>query len=154
MLKRLSPHDHLCLIYETVEEWRNTIIPFLKIGLERGEKCVYIMNVHTAEQLRSYLKDENIDFYRYENSGQLVLLKDDQAYLKENTFNPDNMISLLKSETEKAISEDYQCLRVTGEMSWVLKRNPGSDKLLEYEAKLNRDFFPQYPCLAICQLLR
>ena len=112
------------------------------------------MSVHTAEQLRSYLKDENIDFYRYENSGQLVLLKDDQAYLKENTFNPDNMISLLKSETEKAISEDYQCLRVTGEMSWVLKRNPGSDKLLEYEAKLNRDFFPQYPCLAICQLLR
>jgi PAS domain S-box-containing protein len=61
------------------------------------------------------------------------------------------MIALLISETEKAIADGYQALRVTGEMTWVLRGYPGSEKLLEYEAKLNSDFFPKYPCLAICQ---
>lgn len=61
------------------------------------------------------------------------------------------MIALLISETEKAVSEGYPALRTTGEMTWVLRGHPGSEKLLEYEAKLNRELFPKYPCLAICQ---
>ena len=36
-------------------------------------------------------------------------------------------------------------------MTWVLRGVPGSERLIEYEAKLNRDFFPRYPCVAICQ---
>ena len=36
-------------------------------------------------------------------------------------------------------------------MTWVLRGVPGSERLIEYEAKLNRDFFPHYPCVAICQ---
>ena len=61
------------------------------------------------------------------------------------------MIALLKDETEKALQEGYPALRVTGEMSWALQGIPGSDKILEYESMLNRDFFPLFPCLAICQ---
>jgi hypothetical protein len=40
-LEGLRVHDHLCLIYETREEQFATAIPFLRIGLEQGEKCVY-----------------------------------------------------------------------------------------------------------------
>ncbi|MCX6780537.1 MAG: PAS domain S-box protein, partial [Candidatus Magasanikbacteria bacterium] len=38
----------------------------------------------------------------------------------------------------------------TGEMTWVLGGAPGSDKLIESEAKLNR-FFPKNDCVALCQ---
>jgi PAS domain S-box-containing protein len=41
-------------------------------------------------------------------------------------------------------------LRVTGEMAWALRRKSGSDRLIEYEAKLNR-FFPGSRCMALCQ---
>jgi PAS domain S-box-containing protein len=41
-------------------------------------------------------------------------------------------------------------LRVTGEMSWALQGLPGSERLIEYEAKLN-GFFPGSKSLAICQ---
>jgi len=74
--------------------------------------------------------------------------------LREGTFDPDRMIALLISETEKALSEGYPALRVTGEMTWVLGGLPGSDRLLEYEARLNTEVFPKYPCLAICQYER
>jgi len=151
MLEALKPHDHLCLIYESLKEWRYAIIPFIAIGLKRGEKCGYIVDTSTANQVRNYLKKEGIDVGSVEKSGQLFILHQTEAYTREGSFDPDLMIALLKSETEKAVAEGYPALRVTGEMSWALRGHPGSGRILEYEAKLNQYLFPHYPCLAICQ---
>jgi PAS domain-containing protein len=60
------------------------------------------------------------------------------------------MILLLQEETERALDEGYSALRVTGEMTWALRGLAGSNRLIEYEAKLN-DFFLDSKCLAICQ---
>ena len=151
MLETLKPHDHLCLIYESQEEWRAAAAPFISIGLKQGEKCIYIVDTSTAEEIRKYLLEEGVDVASAEKSGQLSILHETEAYTREGSFDPDRMIALLISETEKAVSEGYPALRATGEMTWVLRGHPGSEKLLEYEAKLNRDLFPKYPCLAICQ---
>ncbi|MFQ6069799.1 MAG: MEDS domain-containing protein [Candidatus Aminicenantales bacterium] len=43
-LDRLQPHDHICLIYETVEELVSVVIPFISKGLKKNEKCIYIKN--------------------------------------------------------------------------------------------------------------
>ena len=150
-LETLKPHDHLCLIYESKEEWRASVVPFISSGLKRGEKCIYIVDTSTAEEIRRYLCEEGMDASSAENSGQLLILNQTEAYTREGFFDPDRMIALLIEETEKAISEGYPALRGTGEMTWMLRGLPGSEKLMEYEAKLNRDFFPKYPCLAICQ---
>jgi chemotaxis family two-component system sensor kinase Cph1 len=151
LLETLKPHDHLCLIYESQEEWRAAAVPFISIGLKRGERCIYVVDTSTADEIRKYLAEEGADVASAERSGQLVILNETQAYTREGSFDPDRMIALLISETEKAIAEGYPALRVTGEMTWVLRGHPGSERLLEYEAKLNRDFSPKYPCLAICQ---
>ncbi|MCX7913908.1 MAG: MEDS domain-containing protein [Thermodesulfovibrionales bacterium] len=151
VLEDLKPHDHLCLIYESKDEWRAAIVPFISIGLKRGEKCLYIVDASTADEIRGYLHKEGIDVLRVEKSGQLSILHHSEAYTLDGLFDPDRMIKLLITETKKALSEGYIALRATGEMTWVLKGSPGSEKLLEYESKLNKDFFPKYPCLAICQ---
>jgi len=151
MLETLKPHDHLCLIYESEEEWRGAAIPFLASGLKRGEKCVYVVDTSTAGEIHKYLGKEKIDTSAAEKTGQSVILHETDAYTREGSFDPDKMIAFLISETEKAIAEGYKALRVTDEMTWVLRGYPGSEKLLEDEAKLNRDLFPHYPCLALCQ---
>jgi len=46
------------------------------------------------------------------------------------------MIALLRSQTERALAEGYAALRVTGEMSWASRDLPGSERLIDYEAKL------------------
>jgi PAS domain-containing protein len=151
MLETLKPHDHLCLIYESQEEWRAAVVPFISIGLKHGEKCIYVVDTSTADEIRKHLAELGVDVASAEKSGQLSILHETEAYTREGSFDPDRMIALLISETEKAIAEGYPALRVTGEMTWVLHGQPGSERLLEYEAKLNRDLFPKYPCLAICQ---
>jgi len=100
-LKLLKPHDHLCLIYETHEEWRDAVIPFIEIGLKKGEKCVYVVDAHTAEQVRQYLHEEGVDVTEKEASGQLVILHETGAYTRKDSFDPDRMIQLLITETKR-----------------------------------------------------
>jgi hypothetical protein len=35
-------HEHCCLIYETEEEQFAAALPFLRSGLDRGEKCLFV----------------------------------------------------------------------------------------------------------------
>jgi PAS domain S-box-containing protein len=151
MLEGLKPHDHLCLIYESREEWRAIVVPFIAVGLRLGEKCIYILDTHSADEIRRYLTEEGINVTAAEQTGQLSILHQTETYTRGGSFDPDRMIAMLIAKTEMAVAEGYPALRITGEMTWMLHSHPGSEKLLEYEAKLNKDLFPKYPCLAICQ---
>ena len=106
-IAELEPGDHLCCIYETEEEHRAVLTPFLRHGLERGEKVVYIVDARTAETIPSYLRDDGLDVEPYLARGQLVLLTRDDAYLREGVFDPEGMIALLRAETERALAEGY-----------------------------------------------
>ncbi|MFW9990843.1 MAG: MEDS domain-containing protein [Candidatus Odinarchaeota archaeon] len=150
ILDNLKPGDHLCCLYNTEEEHQRVLTSFILDGLKKGEKVFYIVDFHSIDRIKEYIKDEGFDPEPYISKGQLVFLTRDESYLKEGIFDPDRMISILESETEKALVEGYPSLRVTGEMTWALKNLPGSERLIEYESKLN-DFFPGSKCLAICQ---
>jgi PAS domain S-box-containing protein len=151
LIDNLKPHDHLCLIYESREEWLATVVPFISSGLKRGEKCIYVVDANTASQIKAVLIEAGLAVDDYESKGQLSILHERDTYTREGYFDPDLMIALLIEETKIALSEGYPALRATGEMSWALRDYSGVDKVLEYEAKLNRDLFPKYPCVAICQ---
>jgi PAS domain S-box-containing protein len=118
--------------------------------LELGEKVLYIVDAHTAETVLKYLRDDGVEVEPYLANGQLSILTPSDAYMQNGIFDPDRMINLLRSETERALAEGHSALRVTGEMTWALRGLPGSERLIEYEAKLNR-FFPGSKCLALCQ---
>jgi len=149
-IEDIKPGHHICCIYSTEEEHKALLTPFLRQGLEHNEKVIYIVDRRTSTTVLGYLKDDGLDYHRYVEKGQLQVLSANDAYMKGGLFDPDSMISLLSRATESALSEGYAALRVTGEMSWALKGLPGSQRLIEYEAKLN-DFFPSSKCLAICQ---
>ncbi len=149
-IQQLKPGDHLCCIYESQEEWQGLIKPFIGLGLERREKIIYIVDSTTAEKVLRSLLENRLESKLYSESGQLIFLNADQAYMQEGIFDPERMISFLQEQTERAINEGYSALRITGEMSWAVRGLPGSERLIEYESKLN-DFLSRSKCLAICQ---
>ena len=59
-LEELAPRDHLCSIYETSEEHLAVAIPFIRIGLDRGEKCIYIADNGTEGAVREAMSAEGI----------------------------------------------------------------------------------------------
>lgn len=146
----LEPGDHLCCLYEKEEEHRLVLTAFLRRGLEGRGKVVYIVDAHTAESILGYLQDDGLDVEPFVARGQLSILAANDSYVRKGVFHPDGMIALLRDETERALAEGYSALRVTGEMTWALRGLAGSERLVEYESRLN-EFLPDSKCLAICQ---
>ncbi len=150
---RLGVHDHLCLIYETQEEQFSAVIPFIKIGLERGEKCIYVVDDNTAAMVINAMRGAGMDVDTAVESGKLAIISKQEAYLKQGYFDPDWMIGFLKRATDEAKAAGFAALRGTGEMTWNLGGDPGTERLMEYEAKLNY-FLPENDALALCQYNR
>ncbi|KYK36578.1 MAG: PAS domain S-box protein [Theionarchaea archaeon] len=148
-LENLKPGDHLACIYRNKKEQLSAVVPFILLGLENNEKCIYIIDENTKEDVIEAFK-KAADTEEYTNSHQLEFLTRKDAYLKEGYFDPHSMITLLKQIQKRTLEKGYTGLRITGEMTWIFTGLPGVDKLIEYEARLNY-FFPKSKCIALCQ---
>lgn len=146
----LPPGDHLCCLYETDEEHRAVAIPFLRQGLEQGQKVLHIIDVRTSQRVLEDLRQTGVNVVEAMNRGQLEILSRQDAYLRNGQFDPETMIALLREETVRAAAQNYTALRVIGEMTWIIRNCSAPEVFIEFEVKLN-EFFPQSHCLAIFQ---
>ena len=72
-LDRLDQRDHLCSIYESQQEHFAIAVSFRRIGLGRGEKCVYIADDGSVGDVREALQAAGgIDVDRAVTSNSFV----------------------------------------------------------------------------------
>jgi len=152
-LEQTRPHNHLCSIYETKEEHFSVAIPFIRAGLDRGEKCVYVADDGTEDNVREAMHAEGIDVERAVASRALVLTTKEQTYLKRGSFDPDWMFTFWKAATVSAMREGFSVLRATGETEWLLTGSPGIEHWMEYESRVTHTLSENH-CFALCQYNR
>ncbi len=152
-LERLPPHDHLCSIYDSPAEHFAVAIPFIRIGLDRGEKCIYIADDGTEAVVRDAMYAEGIDVERAIATDSLVLKNKDAAYLKHGSFDPEWMFTFWADATAEAMRQGFSALRATGETEWVLRGAPGLERWMEYESRLAHTL-ANHNCFALCQYNR
>ncbi|MDY0747648.1 MEDS domain-containing protein [Paucibacter sp. R3-3] len=150
-LERMQPGDHYCGIFRSDADQRQITIDFVRLGIERHERMLYLVHLQTADRLRTTLQTADIDVDALVASGQLVIQSAKEVYLVDGAFQPERMIEMLGRETEAALRAGYAALRVTGEMSWALAGDPGSERLVEYEALLNDFYATGAKSYSICQ---
>lgn len=145
--------DHVCTLYASPQEQLAAAIEYIRGGLARGERCLYVCGEHTPQELRAALLDSGIDVAAEEARGALVLVTKHEAHLKGGSFSPDNMISLLHQAVMEALDAGFSGLCAAGDMSWVLDEAPGTENLAEYESRLN-EFYANHRALGLCQYNR
>lgn len=148
-LEALKCGNHLACIYKNKKEQFSIVVPFILYGLKNNEKCIYITDENTKREILKTFNNFN-PIEGYIDSHQLEILTKEETYLEDGYFDPDTMITLLSQLEEQALKNGYKGLRITGEMTWILTKLPGTEKIIEYEAKLNY-FFPTSKCIALCQ---
>src|SRR4029077_1234308 len=149
-LQQLGPHDHLCSIYETQQEHYSVAIPFVRIGLDRGEKCIYIADDGKDQMVREAMHAEGIDVEHAIADKSLILTAKGQTYLKSGSFDPDCVLSFWKEATQSALSEGFSALRATGETEWLAGGHPAPERWIECESRV-ADTLTQNNCFALCQ---
>jgi len=146
----LALEDHVCFLFDSEEQHRTVIGELLKLGMERGEKVVYVRDARSESTILEYIERAGIDAHASVAKGQLEITSFARVYMYGNEFNPERMVRLVRNETEIALAEGWSGLRLTIEMTWVLTRRPGSQRIVEYESMSTR-FIRCSKCLCLCQ---
>lgn len=149
-LSDLGPKDHVCFLFDSEEDHRAVVGEFVRLGAERGEKLIYVRDARSEITIRDYLKKTGVDVEKCLAAGQLEITDFVRAYMYGSVFDPERMIRLVGNETEIALAQGWSGLRLTIEMTWVLSRRPGSERVVQYESISNR-FYRRSRCLAMCQ---
>ncbi|MFP5277465.1 MAG: MEDS domain-containing protein [Acidobacteriota bacterium] len=149
-VEELKPRDHLCLIYDTPEDQAALAASFLRAGLEKRERCLYVSDDGLVETVLAAMKRMGVEVGAARAVGALEIVTKREAYLRDGYFTPQRMIDFLRESTISAQRSGYQALRLAAEMTWALGDESGVERLVEYEALLNH-FFREHACLAACQ---
>jgi hypothetical protein len=152
-LTRLKQGDHACPIYESMAEQMAGAVPFLKEGLARGERCLYVADDRTVAHIAEVLAAAGVDVARQRERGALRVLTKRETYLESGEFDPQKVIDLFRREEAQAVAEGFSGLRILGEMTWAMGPEVGCDRLIEFEALLNR-YLENSRSLILCQYNR
>ncbi len=150
VLKEISVHEHLCVIYETREQQFALAVPFLETGLARGEKCVYVADENTTASILDAMRDQGVDVDRPVEKGMLAVANKKREYLRKGHFDPNEMILYLARIVTEVKAAGFPAYRFAGEMTWALGGDLDTDLLIEYEARLNH-FLREYDAVCLCQ---
>lgn len=119
-------------------------MPFIKEGLENGDRAFHIVNAtHRAEHLRR-LQQEGIDTSVVEATGQLEIQHWQDTYLKNGRFDQHLMMETLKKAIAPSNNPPGKHSRNIAHMEWALEDLPGVHDIVEYEARLNQTLPKQH----------
>ena len=145
--------DHVCALFLTPEQQLQAAIEYIKEGLMRGERCLYVCGEHPVEVFKNTLRSAGIDVEAEEKRGALMVITKHEGHLNGGSFDPDKMISMLESAVKGALDSGFTGLCAAGDMNWVNDGAPGTNRLAEYESRLNR-FYSTHKALGLCQYNR
>lgn len=140
----VEPGAHVGHFYQTDEERRDLLLPFLARGIREGDRCVYLLQPEARrDHLLDALAQGGVDVEEALDDGRLEI--------RPGLRDPGDLEELLAGNAELVPSR-YPLLRWGGDLAWAREEMEGSRDLLRWESACNtfdhREravFFCQYP---------
>lgn len=144
----ISGSAHVCAFFNSQSEEDEVVVPFFREGLDRGERVVGIVEDWRRDDRLSGLREGGVPVDAAMRSGELDVLTPAQTYLRTGEFDPDEMFRLVLEMLSSARHEG-QTVRTCGSMDCLARSNVPSEKVLEYESRVNR-FTRDFDCTLMC----
>lgn len=133
----LGTERHICAFFHSADEEYRVLLPFIREGIERGEKAFHIVDPSLMDDHFRRLQESGIDTRTTVDRGQLVVRRWQDAYLRDGHFDQDRMLALIQEVLAAGPAEGFSLTRLVAHMEWALEDFPGVDDLVEYETRLN-----------------
>jgi hypothetical protein len=145
----LGTERHICAFFNSPEEEYRILLPFIKEGIDRGEKAFHIVDPTLMDDHLRRLRESGIDTKGAADRGQLVVRRPQDVYLRDGHFDQDQVLALIQEVLAAGPAEGFPLTRVVAHMEWALEDFPGVDDLVEYETRFNY-ILPNYQDSVIC----
>jgi hypothetical protein len=139
----LDRYRHVCAFFKSADEEQQVMGPFVREGLQRGEKAFHIVDPVLRQSYLAWLEASGIPIGTLLASGQFEVRTWDEAYLRGGHFDQDRMLELIGQVLTGASDEGFPLTRLVAHMEGALEDRPGVDDLVEYETRLNY-ILPRY----------
>lgn len=140
---------HMCHIFSDEEEQGDVISRYVASGLAEGEQACYFADARSVDETRARLAGLGVPVPAVDDP-QLLVASAVDMYCPDGTFVPDRMLANFPIVYNAGREAGFAGVRATGEMSWARRGCPGSERLIEYESRINT-VVRETPLTAVCQ---
>ncbi|MGV8039243.1 MAG: PAS domain S-box protein [Thermoanaerobaculaceae bacterium] len=139
---------HFCQFYQTSEDLVETLVPYLRAGLESNELCMWITSAPLgAPDATAALRGALPGLDAYLASGQIEILDYSQWYTRTGRFEADSVLRGWVDKLADARRRGFDGLRLTGNTLWL--EQDAWDDFTRYEEAIN-EVIGRYRMLALC----
>jgi DNA-binding CsgD family transcriptional regulator len=147
-VEEVSPGTHFCALYSRPAERDRLLYSFLEEGLRHGDKCICLIDDVEPTVVRDRAVGQ-LSPGESRRAAQLEVESASDAYLRSGEFSVGDMLGFLSESVDAAVGDEFELLRVAGEMSWVLPGPPGWHDLFLYESAVNHAV-EETPAIFMC----
>src|SRR6266700_5058065 len=103
---------HVCLFYETKQDFLETTVPYFKAGLDNREFCVWAISEPVTEaEARSALSKAVPDLDRHLAAGDIEIVSGPEFYLEGGRFDLQRVTAAWNEKLRGALARGYDGMR-------------------------------------------
>jgi len=147
----LGRYRHICAFFNSLQEEYETLLPFVREGIERGERAFHVLPVQYRQEHLDQLRSAGIDVTAAQERRQLEVATPEEVYLRGGGFSKDAMLATIQEALKTGPTLGFPLTRLIAHAEAVLSVQDGSkaNEWVEYETRLN-DVLPRYDDPVIC----
>ena len=146
---QLRQTRHVCAFFNNDEEEYRVLLPFIKEGLECGDKAVHVLNPEQSHDHLRRLTGIGIDPVVAQQSGQLELRTNTEVYLPDGRFDQDRMLQVFEQLASGNAKGGFPLSRICCRMDWAVADRSRVDDVIEFESRVN-DVWLRHDDAVIC----
>jgi PAS domain S-box-containing protein len=139
---------HFCHFYETTNDLMDTVVSYIKAGLEHHEFCMWVISDPVTEDAAwQALRHAVPGFDRLVEGGSVEIVRGHEWYLVDDRFDRGRVAAAWTAKLAGALARGFPGMCVSGNTSWLDRNN--WDAFVEYEQQLNETIHGQ-PMTVLC----
>jgi MEDS: MEthanogen/methylotroph, DcmR Sensory domain len=146
---RLGTVRHICAFFSDDNEEYRVLLPFIREGLECGDKAIHVVNPEQREEHLRRLASAGIDSAVAQHTGQLEIKINTEAYLCDGKFDQDQMIETFQALASGNAPGGFPLSRIVCRMDWVVGDKSRLENVIEFESRVN-DVWNRHDDAVIC----
>ena len=139
----LGNRAHICAFFNNPDEEYEILTPFIKEGLDLGEKAMHTVDPRRRSEHIERLRSSGIDIEAATQNGQFELRDWTNTHLHHGECDLSHTLALFQQVATNARQDGFPLVRFITHMEWALEMEMGVNDLLAYEAKANEIWIRQ-----------
>jgi hypothetical protein len=135
---------HICAFFGSRDEEYETLVPYLKEGVDAGEQVLNVLDEGRLGDHRARLEGAGVPV----DDGRLLVSSSEDTYLAGGRFDMERMVGFVRDVLVQAAAGG-RYVRTAGWMDWIYRDAPGAERVMEYEARVNL-LVPVFDCTFMC----